>query len=232
MIPVFRVRHTHRGLSVVLGVQLLFWILSGIYFAWTNIHSIRGEDLGAEPTPIAVTGDWISPTQVYPLGNIKTLTVISLGGMPYYRIQPAEGELILANAITGDRRGELSQEEAIALARQSLIPEAEVVGVAYLTSAEVGPHHEYREHPLPVWQVEFDHPSHLRVYVSARAASVETFRNRSWRIFDFLWMMHTMDYLGRDNINNPLLRVFSLLALSVVVSGFALWAMTQRRSGR
>ena len=232
MIPVFRVRHSHRGLAVVFGVQLLVWTLSGIYFAWTNIHGIRGEDLRAEPSPVSVAGGWISPTQIFPEGSIASLAVINLGGTAFYRIHPAEGELILANAATGERRGELTREEAVALAQESFLPEAEVLKAVYLTAAEVGPHHEYREHPLPVWQVALDHPSGVRVYVSAREAEVETYRNRSWRIFDFLWMLHSMDYLGRDNINNPVLRVFSLLALSVVLSGFALFAMTNRRSRR
>jgi len=34
---------------------------------------------------------------------------------------------------------------------------------------------------------------------------------------------------GRDDINNPALRVFSMLGLTVVVSGFALWLATLPR---
>ena len=45
-------------------------------------------------------------------------------------------------------------------------------------------------------------------------------------------MLHTMDYLGRDDINNPVLRVASLLALVTVLSGFVLWAVTRSRRSR
>jgi len=36
-------------------------------------------------------------------------------------------------------------------------------------------------------------------------------------------MTHTMDYEGRDDFNNTILRVFSLLGLITVFSGFLLW---------
>jgi hypothetical protein len=37
-------------------------------------------------------------------------------------------------------------------------------------------------------------------------------------------MSHTMDYQGRDDFNNLLLRIFSLFGLFTVLSGFLLWA--------
>jgi hypothetical protein len=33
-------------------------------------------------------------------------------------------------------------------------------------------------------------------------------------------MTHTMDYEGRDNMNNTVLRIFSVLGLITVLSGF------------
>ena len=45
-------------------------------------------------------------------------------------------------------------------------------------------------------------------------------------------MLHTMDYLGRDNINNPVLRIASVLGLSIIASGFYLWWVTRRRGRR
>jgi hypothetical protein len=39
-------------------------------------------------------------------------------------------------------------------------------------------------------------------------------------------MTHTMDYDGRDNINTLTLRIFSVLGLITVLSGFLLWFTT------
>ncbi|WP_370590006.1 hypothetical protein [Rufibacter sp. LB8] len=67
------------------------------------------------------------------------------------------------------------------------------------------------------------HPSQTTVYVAAELGEVMKFRNNKWRIFDFLWMLHTMDYQGRDNIGNVLLRIFSIAGMVTILSGFALF---------
>ena len=93
--------------------------------------------------------------------------------------------------------------------------------VEYLT--EVDPHHEYRENPLPAYAVSFDNANRTTVYVATELGTVQKFRNRPWRLFDFLWMMHTMDYQSRDNFGNVLLKMFSVIGLITILSGFALY---------
>ncbi|MDP9348245.1 MAG: hypothetical protein M3P24_03745, partial [Gemmatimonadota bacterium] len=98
----------------------------------------------------------------------------------------------------------------------------------YLAPGSVSGHHEYREQPLPAWAVAFDHPSGATAYVAAETGTVVRVRNDKWRIFDFFWMLHTMDYQGRDDFNNLLLRAFSVLGLVTVASGFLLFWLTSR----
>ena len=38
-----RIRKTHRYLGLFLGIQFLFWTISGMYFSWTNIDDIHGD---------------------------------------------------------------------------------------------------------------------------------------------------------------------------------------------
>ena len=59
--------------------------------------------------------------------------------------------------------------------------------------------------------------------VDAQSGIFQRVRHQRWRWFDFLWMSHTMDYNGRDNFNNLLLRIFSLFGVLTVMSGFLLW---------
>jgi hypothetical protein len=63
----------------------------------------------------------------------------------------------------------------------------------------------------------------LVAYVDAQSGIFQRVRHQRWRWFDFLWMSHTMDYNGRDNFNNLLLRIFSLFGVLTVMSGFLLW---------
>ena len=38
------VRKTHRVLGLFLGVQFLMWTISGLYFSWSDIDQIHGDD--------------------------------------------------------------------------------------------------------------------------------------------------------------------------------------------
>jgi hypothetical protein len=93
----------------------------------------------------------------------------------------------------------------------------------------VSSHHEYRDQPLPAWAVSYEKPENLTVYVAADSGQVVRFRTRNWRIFDFLWMLHTMDFVGRDNINNWALRIFSGLGMLMLASGFLYFAITFKK---
>ena len=37
------IRKTHRYLGLFLGIQFLFWTVSGLYFSWTNLDEIHGD---------------------------------------------------------------------------------------------------------------------------------------------------------------------------------------------
>ena len=91
------------------------------------------------------------------------------------------------------------------------------------TIYETGKHHEYREKLLPAYVINYKSDENLKAYISIKNAKFQTVRHRDWRWFDFLWMTHTMDYDGRDDFNNTVLRIFSLLGLITVMSGFSLW---------
>jgi len=83
--------------------------------------------------------------------------------------------------------------------------------------------HEYRERFLPAYVIEYKGNDRLKAYISQKDGQFQTIRHKQWRWFDFLWMTHTMDYQGRDNINTTTLRIFSVLGLITVMSGFLLW---------
>jgi hypothetical protein len=133
----------------------------------------------------------------------------------------------LADAQTGSLRPPLSKEEAVAVAKRYFVDESKVINVESVDS--IHPHHEYRSGELPAYSISFEHPSKTTVYVATELGTVQKFRNDKWRVFDFLWMLHTMDYEGRDNFGNILLRVFSVFGLITVLSGFILYFISSKR---
>ena len=212
-----KIRKTHRYLGLFLGIQFLFWTISGLYFSWTNLDEIHGDhfkDLDRQPKAFA---NIISPHQLKVPGGIRSIALRDINGVPYYWIN----EKLLYNARNGTLKQGIDKTEALYVADIHMKDELEVAKVEYITTT--GKHHEYREKLLPAYVISYKGRENLKAYVSAKDGQFQTVRHRSWRIFDFLWMTHTMDYEGRDNFNTTLLRAFSLLGLITVLSGFTLW---------
>lgn len=239
-----RLRKTHRYLGVFIGIQFLAWTLSGLYFSWIHIDTIHGDEQMRHPPHLPASMAVVSPSVVLEslakqetFDSVRSVELIGLLGQPVYRAnvyRELKLHTFLADATTGEVRPPLSAEEAERVARWGYAGEAGVKKVERIEAT--GSHHEYREQPLPAYAVHFDDTIGTRIYVSADLGAVRSFRNTPWRIFDFLWMLHTMDYEGRDNFNNLLLRAFSLFGLATVCSGFALFFVTspvfrRKRSG-
>ena len=74
----------------------------------------------------------------------------------------------------------------------------------------------------PVWQAQFDDPQRTALYFAADDGHFIAARTASWRLYDFFWMLHTMDYAGRDNFNNPLIVTIGMATLWLSISGMLL----------
>lgn len=233
----FYIRKTHRYLGIFIGIQFLLWTLGGLYFSWTNIKEIRGETLRKEKKNINFRQDFVAPNAVFAeiekqekIVEISKIQLIEILDSPFYEINSISGgkeKTFVINALDGKIRENISEDEAKKIAVGSLEnPLSVIKETSYLTSENVGAHHEYREKPLPAWAVTFE--NNLTVYLSAQTGQIGAFRTDKWRVFDFLWMLHTMDFAERDNINNYLLRAFSILGIITIISGFALFFVSSR----
>lgn len=211
------IRKSHRYLGIFLGVQFLLWTISGMYFSWTEIDEIHGDQFIADEISEIAFESLLSPTQIVGKEKIKSIELRVIADQPYYWID----DEALYNAQNGEYKSEINRADAIVIAQKHIKAGFEIKDILRITT--VGKHHEYRGRPLPAYVVSYEHPENLKAYISAKDGSFQRIRHRSWRWFDFLWMTHTMDYQGRDNFNTILLRVFSLMGLITVSSGFLLW---------
>ncbi len=223
-------RKWHRYLGLVLGIQFFFWTLGGLYFSWTTIEEIRGDHLKTKKNPIPFSKDWVSPSDIAQrLGGKETILsmeAITILQKPAYRFVTEE-KVYLFDAHSGNQLEPLGKATSVLVAQEKLNCKAEVISTEYLT--KTGKHHEYRGRPLPAYAVTFGEPVNTTVYVATAYGEVQTFRSDPWRFFDFLWMMHTMDYQERDNFNNLLLRAFSIFGLFTILSGFSLYYLTSKK---
>lgn len=232
-------RTIHRYLSVVIGVQLLFWTTSGLFFSWNPIVMVRGEHLIREVEPVDLSQFNLMSIQDVLLqrtpdsGRFPANTELRmLLNEPVYEVTFANSEnssteQLIFDAVTGEKLSPVSEVQARLIAQQDFAEVAEIVS-AELIEGNLSSHSEYRGKELPVWRIVMDHPTGTVIYVSANRGVVTTRRNNRWRIFDFFWMLHTMDYQGRDNFNSWVLRSFSIFGVATVLSGYWLWWRTSR----
>lgn len=212
-----KLRQAHRYLGLFIGIQFIMWTVSGMYFSWTDIDDIHGDQFKKLPPEQTAFQNLKSPSDFKDIKNITSVELKEISGEPYYFLN----QKTLYNATTGKKVTEISKEDALAIAQRNMKDNLEVERLERIT--QTGKHHEYRGGDLPAYVLYYNTPENLRAYISAKDGTFKTVRHRNWRWFDFLWMTHTMDYEGRDDFNTIVLRAFSLLGLITVLSGFVLW---------
>lgn len=228
------IRKAHRYIGLLVSLQLLAWTIGGIWFTWNDIDDIHGDYLRNFDKP-EISQPHISTQaaidEVLDFNSLDSIQVISFLKQPVYRIQYNDnhnnGQTVLVNAITGSIIPDITKQQAIDIAKENTSFEAEISSIELIT--ETGKHHEYRAKPMPAWAITYDYPDSPTFYVSTKLGILTSVRHTSWRIFDFLWMLHTMDYEGRDDFGNWLIKIFSLIALITAISGIVLFFISRRK---
>ena len=217
----------HRWISAVAFAQLAAWTVSGTFFAVVPIERVRGTGVeGGHRSAIPQRGGELTPAEAMVRARQAGFTAVSslelraTAAGVFYVVSEGERKLRL-DANTG-RPAPVTIEEAKATARRD---QAGAPPVASATLIERYPHIEYRDKPLPAWQVRLGDGSGTVVYVDATTGDVTARRSDLWRWYDFLWSLHIMDYGGRDDFNHPLLVGAAALALLTVLSGITLWCI-------
>ena len=210
----FLVRNIHKYLSFLISIQLLLWTVSGIYFAFNKIENVRGEQYREEPnfnvdfSKLNFEIDGVQNIRVTDRMDQEILVVDGIYGREYLDFDGKDVE-------------QLNAEEAKALSAKhtSLIPKS----VELVTENIVGS--EFRGRALPIFRVKSvnDVGESINVYLNVYTGEVEAVRSIQWRIWDLMWGFHIMDWETRDDIDNLLLKIFSILALISSITGVLLF---------
>ena len=95
-------------------------------------------------------------------------------------------------------------------------------GVVVSIQSGVAPDRETRDSLGAYWRVNFSDRANTSIYISASTGEILERRNSFWRVRDFFWMLHIMDYPGRKDFNHPLIITVALIAIWLGISGFLL----------
>jgi uncharacterized iron-regulated membrane protein len=222
----------HKWIGLIVGAQVLVWMLSGTVMSLFPIEKVRGEDHIEKQEPLLLNGlTVIAPDAAASAagGGATAITLTGLAGAPVYEVKTADGKTTLIDARSGAVLSPIPEALARRVAEADFAPEAPIAS-ATLVTEEGG---DYRGR-LPAWRIQFADEDETRIYVAANDGRISARRNGTWRIYDFFWMLHIMDYETREDFNTPLLVIASLLGLAVALSGIALlwWSVLRPRFQR
>jgi uncharacterized iron-regulated membrane protein len=210
----FIVRNTHKYLSFFISIQLLLWTVSGIYFAFNKIENVRGEQYRLnQPTDILLGELSFNIPDAIDINIKKRLgdTIVIASTKSGMRYLDTNGNPL--NHITSD--------EAMAIVEQATTLQPQ--RVEQVNDSSRGS--EYRGRALPIYRVitKNANDAEINVYVNIYSGDISAIRSVQWRIWDLMWGFHIMDWVERDNIDNILLKIFSILALVSSLTGVLLF---------
>ena len=208
------VRNTHKYLSFFISIQLLLWTISGIYFAFNKIENVRGEQYRAQ-----TSSDYNFNKIEFEIPNADSVNVKKRLGKTIIAASTKNGMRYFNEE--GGALQKISFDEAKQLVSKqtSLKPMA----VEEIYTLEKGS--EYRGRELPIYKVvtRNANDNEINAYLNIFTGEVVAIRSAQWRIWDLMWGFHIMDWQERDNIDNLLLKIFSILALVSSISGILLF---------
>jgi len=210
----------HYLASLLFGIQVFIWVGTGLYFAAVPIETIRGEHLRAHPNPQPMTLKGLVSPEIAAASNPSGTVEISLrqiNDRPVYLLTDHKGARTRIDAKTGNSLGHLTPLEAQKSASQTYIGKGELKSVRFYQK----PPKEYAK-PGPVYAVSFGPKDEAVIYVDALTSEAKTVRTPQWRLYDFLWGLHIMDWVNRDNFNSLHLLLFALGGVFLSLMGLGL----------
>jgi len=212
----------HKWLALVMAIQILFWFVSGLFFAAFPIERVRSEHAVAEPhpAPVALDAASVGLQRLAATGVAagEKIELKSLLGRPVALISGGADRPRLYDLTTARRLSPIPMTFAARIAEADHAGGARAARVARVT--ENTP--EYRG-ALPAWRVDFEDGAGRSLYVAADSGAVTARRSTLWRTYDFLWGLHIMDWRGHEDFNTPLLIAATLLGLVIIVTGIIMF---------
>jgi len=212
---------------------MVIWSLSGAYMVFFELSFIHGNHLVQSSQQELPKSENLRSVEelihAFPRAREVTLQPVYIGDnwIAAYKVF-AHRQTFLVDAQTLQPI-EFNEADIRAIAERLYAPStpATIESVLFLTQHAPA---EISSSLLPIWQVNFDDFGSSSFYISPTTGELVTKRHDFWRGFDFVWMLHIMDYKTREDITNWLLRSFILGTDLLSITGIVLLVFTIGRS--
>lgn len=210
----------HIWLGWAAAIPLLLWTISGLVMVIRPLEEVRGTTLRIEAEEQALPAGFVPAAQIYAAGPaaISNVRLAMRFGEPSARVTYADGTTALFDARDGRRLTPLDQAAVHAVALRSIKGASDTITGEKLFEGKDATFDLRR--PLPAWQISLADGTH--VYIGRDTGEVEAVRTPFWRFYDFMWGLHIMDPVEREDTHHPVIIVSVLFALVSCVLGTVL----------
>jgi uncharacterized iron-regulated membrane protein len=218
-------RWIHKWIGLIIGIQFLLWTISGATMAILDMEQVAGGARAPAPEVAMTTVDQWPQIQTQLDGEaILGMQLRPLLAGQVYEIETRSG-VRLFDAATA-RPVVVDEALASRVAASAYRSTGSIERVRRLDELTLA----VREHELPIWRVDFQDGQNSSFYVSGSTGALLERRNDTWRLWDFVWMLHNMDYVNRSSFNHPLIITVGVAAVWLAITGFWLLFRTGWRS--
>lgn len=223
----------HKWLSLVVGLQLLIWLGTGLYFNLMDHSKASGNELRVHYHHEGNITDFIfTPIKDITSEAPQEVKLIWILHQPYYHFVFDKGQHSyqerrskLFDAVTA-KPFNLSEEQVLTLAKSSYSGEGK------LTTPVLSqpPFSDHVRQQNPMWQVVVEDENNTTIYLDNITGQVLRHANDDFRLKDLMMKLHFMDYGNSGGFNHWLIIAFAFATLFLSVTGVT-WLLQQYQNG-
>jgi len=174
MMPILK--KVHKWVGLLIGIQLLLWLLSGLMLSLLNADKVSGVEWAQETShsssPVQ-DQNLLEPHELSgeQLANALSISLENRRGQAIYRIGKADGTLLI-NASNGVTLT-INEHEAKMLAQQDFNGDGEVRSIERGRAPDL----ETRRSTGKYWRINFSDSANTSIYISASTGEILERRN-------------------------------------------------------
>ena len=218
----------HKWIALVVGVQVLGWVLGGLVMTAIPIETVHGDQHAATPVLAPIDLKKLIPLakqlSLADQTDVGSATLKNTPRGPIWVLKSAAGSEGWWNAYTGENVDEIKADEARRYALMAYKGAGKLTAVDY---EEVAPKEAQVSGPL--WRASFADAEHTRLYLDSFTGEVLSRRSSLWGLYDFFYQIHIMNFGASRTYNHPVIVIAAAATLVIVLSGFVLlWIKVSR----
>lgn len=196
------------------------------------IDKVRGEHLVNRETVMTIPADssFADPAQIRAKAGapVQAINWHMMGDRAVAEVSTTRG-IKLFDAQTAEPIPPVGAAEATAIADVAWKSASKPESKASRVTTESP---EYRA-ALPAWRIAYSDPDATSIFVAADTGKITAVRTGTWRLYDFFWSLHIMDWKNHENFNTWWLLAFAIGGLALGLAGTMLlimrWPIRRRR---